>query len=101
MNYKSIIRRHERLRRAICRQIRKAVKAESRISGGPQRTVLRRAVPLDHPALTSNRQVIAVGISSPRGLSAEVHNNLENRNYVLPMEIIPTDVLIKILAKLS
>lgn len=101
MNYKSIIRRHERLRRAICHQIRKAIKAESRISGGPQRTVLRRAVPLDHPALTSNRQVIAVGISSLGGLSAEVHNNLENRNFILHVEFIPTDVLIKILTKLS
>ena len=100
MSYKSILRRQERLRRAICRKIRKAVKAKSRISGGPHRAVLHRAVPLDHPALTSNRQVIAIGISSLRGLSAEVHNNLENRNYILPVELIPTDVLIKILTKL-
>lgn len=100
MSYKSILRRQERLRRAICRKIRRAVRAESRISGGPQRTVLRRAVPLDHPALTSNRQVIAIGISSLRGLSAEVHKILEDRNYILPVEVIPTDVLVKILAKL-
>lgn len=100
MSYKSILRRQERLRKAICRKIRRAVKTKSRISGGPQRTILRRAVPLDHPALTSNRQVIAIGISSLRGLSAEVHNNLENRNYILPVELIPTDVLVKILTKL-
>lgn len=101
MSFKSILRRHERLRKSICRKIRKAIKAESRITGGPQRVFLRRAVPLDHPALTSNRQVIAVGISSLRGLSAEVHNNREDRNYILPIVVIPTDVLIKILAKLS
>lgn len=100
MNLKSILRRQERLRRAVCRKIRKAVRAESRISGGPQRAVLRRAVPLDHPALTSKRQVIAIGISSLRGLSAEVHKIQENSNYILPVELIPTDVLIKILAKL-
>lgn len=101
MSYKSILRRQERLRRAICRQIRKAVRAESRITGGPQRAILRRAVPLDHPELTSNRQVIAVGISSLKRLSAEIHNKLEDRNYILPVEFIPTDVLVKILEKIS
>lgn len=100
MSYKSILRRQERLRRAICRKIRRAVRAEARITGGPQRTVLRRAVPLDHPTLTSNRQVIAIGITSLRGLSAEVHNIREDRNYILPIVVIPTDVLIKILAKI-
>jgi hypothetical protein len=101
MRFKSILRRHERLRKAICRKIQRTVKAESRITGNPQRVFLRRAVPLDHPALTSNRQVIAIGISYQRGLSAEVHNNREDRNYILPLRVIPTDVLIKILAKLS
>lgn len=96
MSLRTIQRRHERLRNAICRNIEHAVNHKAVLNGSLLYCQLSNPVPLDIPVLTSRRKVIGVGDSYHKGLCANVVSVDRNEPYQIPIALIPTDVLLRI-----
>ena len=97
MSIRHLQRRRRVLRNAICRQIRRKIRENTRLTGGLQLCLLSAAVPLDFPVIGCRRKIIGAGVSILKGLCAEVVSEDREKPYQLPVALIPTDVLMEIL----